>query len=84
MIFGRQTGNVKAQEAVNAASGNSGALKVWRHDPESFKRLWDVAGQETGTKWKTWAELDIGEGMGPNHFSEPGLMRLRFEVERLE
>jgi len=83
-IFGRQTGNLKGQEATNAASGKTGVSRVWRHDPESFEKLWDVAGQATGTKWKTWAELDIGECMGPGHFSEAGPRRLRFEVERLE
>ena len=46
--------------------------------------MWDVAGEETDTKWKTWAQLDEGEGMGLGIWSENGLRRLRYEVERLE
>ncbi|KAL8831867.1 MAG: hypothetical protein Q9191_000619 [Dirinaria sp. TL-2023a] len=84
IVFGRQTGNLKAQEVENAASGEKDASMVWRHDAESFKKLWHAAAQETGTQWKLWAELDTGEGMGVGHWSEPGLRRLRFEVERIE
>ena len=84
MIFGRQTAGLTGQEVKNAASGNRDASTVWRHNAESFKKLWHAAGQETGTKWKIWAELDMGEGMGPGHWSGPDLRRLRFHVERMD
>jgi hypothetical protein len=34
------------------------------HDTETFRRMWDVVGEQTGTKWSTeaamlpWSELD--------------------------
>ena len=82
-VFGRQTGNLKGHEVPQEISRKHSSV-VWRHDVESFTRLWDIAGQETGTKWKTWGMLDEGEGMGPGHWAEEGLRRLRFEVERME
>ena len=84
MVFGRQVGNLIAQETENKASLAKNPSRAWRHNIESFEKLWHAAGQETGTKWKTWAELDTGEGAGPGHWSEAGIRRLRFEVERLE
>ena len=84
-VFGRQTGNLKAQEIKPMFAGNVSIMPVtWRHDVDSFRRLWDTAGEETGTKWETWAELDNGERMGPSTFAEEGFGRLRFEVVRVE
>ncbi len=84
MVFGRQMGNLKGQE-VPATPRVGNDLKMnWRHDVESFGRLWEVAGRETGTRWKAWAMLDGNEGMGPGHWGEEGLRRLTFEVERVE
>lgn len=84
LVFGRQTGNLKGQEVARAIHNANEASKVWRHDPGSFEKMWEVAGEETGTKWKAWAQLDTGEGMGPDHWAEKGLRRLKFEVERTE
>lgn len=28
---------------------------MYRHNPESFAKLWDQVGSETGTKWETQA-----------------------------
>lgn len=85
MVFGRQTGNLKGQE-IKPTPGLSVSNKptAWRHDVDSFRRLWDTAGEETGTKWETWGMLDEGEGMGPSTFAEKGFKRLRFEVVRVE
>ena len=49
MIFGRQTGNITGKAVENAASGDRGAFRVWRHDTENFKKLRHAAGQEIGT-----------------------------------
>ena len=82
IIFGRQTGNLKGQE-VPGGSLVSNAV-VWRHNVESFSRLWEVAGRETETKWKTWGELDTGDGTGVPSWGEEGFRWFRFEVERVE
>ena len=81
LIFGRQTGNLKGQEVPGGSCvGDSNAV-VWRHDVESFTKLWEVAGRETETKWKTWGELD---GTGIPNWGEEGFRWFRFEVERVE
>lgn len=84
LVFGRQTGNLKGRDVPPATHGVRDAAMIWRHDVDSFKKMWEIAGEETGTKWKTWAKLDEGEGMQPDHWAEEGLRRLRFEVERLD
>ncbi|CAD6587458.1 MAG: hypothetical protein ASARMPREDX12_002851 [Alectoria sarmentosa] len=84
LVFGRQTGNVKGQAVRNTSPVGNDPRIIWRHSVESFAKLWDVAGAETGTKWKTWGELDEAEGMTVGHWAEPGISRLRFEVERVE
>ena len=83
LVFGRQTGNLKGQEVRNTPTVGKDSPMIWRHDVESFAKLWEVAGRETGTKWKTWGELDEAEGMTTGHWGEDGLRRLRFEVERV-
>ena len=84
LCFGRQTGNVKGRESENLPTVGGEKVMVWRHDVESFKKLWDVASSETGTKWKTWGQLDHGEGMGFGGWIEEGTCRFKFEVERVE
>lgn len=83
-VFGRQTGNVKGRAVDNKHDDKANAEPVWRHDADTFKKMWGIAGEETRTRWKALAQLDEGEGMGMGHWAEPGLCRLRFEVERLE
>ena len=82
IIFGRQTALLKARE-VALYQDEEGA-KTWRHDAESFKRMWDIISRKTGTKWKVWTELDIAEGMGSGHWAGSDMRRLRFEVVREE
>jgi hypothetical protein len=65
-VFGRQVGALEAK-AVERERG-----RIWQHDAESFKRMWEVVGAETGTRWKTWAELDVAEGMGEGHWGWAG------------
>lgn len=86
MVFGRQVGILKGREMENMPGIRTRDPKrIWRHDVETFAELWNVAGRETDTKWKTWGTLDQGDGMGVGHFAERNeIRRLRFEVERLE
>ncbi|CAF9924009.1 hypothetical protein IMSHALPRED_006057 [Imshaugia aleurites] len=83
-VFGRQMGNLKGQEVPNKSVVGQDSSFIWLHDVESFTRLWDTAGRETGTKWKTWGALNDAEGMGTNHWGEKGVQGLRFEAVRVE
>jgi SAM-dependent methyltransferase len=60
IVIGHQMGNVNAGDTSFATQG----VKQWRQNPESFRRLWDQAGEASGTAWKTEARLfdfvDIG------------------------
>ncbi|KAF7916440.1 uncharacterized protein EAE98_010739 [Botrytis deweyae] len=53
MILGNRIGNPKAQEVTL----KSLVVPMWRHNPESFAKLWDQVGQETGTRWETRARM---------------------------
>ena len=82
LVFGRQTGSVRGREELNKAHGVRGTEKIWRHDVESFRKLWHVAGEETGSKWETWAEL-YETAHTSSHWAEEGVRMLRFEVKRV-
>ncbi len=78
VAFGRQIGNVKGQEIEHTARDGG---KIWQHDTSSFGRMWDQAGKETGTSWKTWAELyEMDKGQT---WAVDGSKMLRFEVQRV-
>ena len=72
-VLGQQTANEVAQERYLPTVGN-----VWRHNDESFKKMWEQVGQETGTKWSVWTELKDDQGK----HQEPGFRFLTFEVKR--
>lgn len=79
MIFGHQLGQVEAKEVVvpDVPSG-----KIYFHDPDSFKKMWRIIGEETRTEWTVQVESsekwidDLRKG-------NPALRLLRFSVERL-
>ena len=78
-VFGRQVGEVKATERKRWASGQD----VWRHDEESFIRMWQVVGEETGTKWGVETDMLSGWGLGGSHTGNE-VRRLWFEVVRVD
>jgi SAM-dependent methyltransferase len=79
MIFGHQLGCVAAQEDI-VAEVPSG--KIYFHDPESFRKLWRIVGEETGTEWEV--QVESGErGIDEMMKIKPTLRILRFAVERL-
>jgi hypothetical protein len=85
LLIGRQVGNINAGER-----SREGGKKVFRHDAETWKKMWDEIGDLTGTKWNTHAELLGTEGHVPGHtkeelkgWSEEGMRKLRFVVRRV-
>ena len=79
LIFGHQLGRVEAQEAAvpDVPSG-----KIYFHDPESFRRLWRVVGEATGTEWKVEVKSDE-RWIDDLRKGNPALRLLRFSVEML-
>ena len=84
VVFGRQSGNVTAHETVGAINQIKRSGKIWSHNAESMERMWDVAGSETGTKWKTTVQLDEEWEKSRMAWHDDGLRKLVFEIERLE
>lgn len=83
IIFGRQVGHVKAGEYPNATAKGQ---VIWRHDGNTFKKMWEIIGRNTQTIWKVDAELmvlDRNKGGGSSVWRDDGTGILRFHVERL-
>ncbi|KAH8811716.1 hypothetical protein F5884DRAFT_855054 [Xylogone sp. PMI_703] len=80
LILGRQVGNVNPGEK-EGRTGHS----VYRHNVESFQKMWDEVGELTGTKWRVEATLsapdNIDEGLMAK-LHDSSMRRLRFLVYR--
>ena len=89
LVIGRQVGLLKA--GPKASPGEDPSESAWRHNVESFKKMWDEVGLETGTRWDVHSELrhfqDEGLGdekHGLNTWREnEGMRRIVFSVRRL-
>lgn len=55
LILGKQAGSPVADEKILDLKA---AGKLWRHSPASFTKVWEVAGEKTGTKWRVNAWLE--------------------------
>lgn len=91
VLVGRQVGNVESGEEPRGAA--PGERKRFRHDPGSWKKLWDDICRETGTRWDVHAELDdwaFGRAASSDiaqklrdEMEESGRRRIKFVVRRL-
>ena len=81
LILGRQVGNTNAGEYVQATN-ESGIM--YRHNAESFKKMWDEVGEETGTKWRVDHDFVLFEQLSKEERDEvdPGVGMLRLSVFR--
>ena len=50
LIFGFQVGRLNPGSAANPHVPKG---RMYFHNPEIFRRLWEVVGEETGTAWKS-------------------------------
>ncbi|EHA25779.1 hypothetical protein ASPNIDRAFT_190111, partial [Aspergillus niger ATCC 1015] len=48
IVVGRHVGDYNAGELEAKELGSN----IWRHDLDSWRRLWEQVGRETGTEWK--------------------------------
>ncbi|KAG4438614.1 hypothetical protein IFR05_005897 [Cadophora sp. M221] len=78
LILGRQVGNTVAGEFIQET--NLGGI-MYRHSGESFKKMWDEVGEETGTKWRVEYDFVLLEGLRKEGDEvEPTLGMLRFSI----
>jgi hypothetical protein len=85
IVVGRQTGTLKSGEAERKSESDK---PRFMHNAESFIKLWEEAGEETGTKWETEASLaeeDIGRkyNAAVQAMLPPGMRSLTFTFRRL-
>ncbi len=57
--------------------------RMYLHDVESFKKLWEEIGQATGSRWKVAAEL-TAHADEKNPWNSTDVRKINFEVTRLE
>ena len=84
LVFGRQVGTTKPGPYARRTDKSR---TRYSHDPVSFQKLWDVIGENTGTKWKVVAELQKVKGWESADEEEAGAATsrmMRFEVHRIE
>jgi hypothetical protein len=78
-VLGRQVGNVVAGETSRKTADP--AKKMYRHNDESFKKMWRDLGEKTGTKWKVEVVMGDGGQMGSARW-DPNFRDLQFAVFR--
>jgi SAM-dependent methyltransferase len=81
LLFGSQAGRDDAGEFKNTRGDLESNQTRYRHNPESFKRMWDVVGERTSSKWYVTAGLQLREGRTESESGSTG--RIHFRVERL-
>lgn len=82
LLVGRQVGNVKAGESPH---GTTPRGNMYRHNIESWTKMWKEVGQETDTEWEVKAELTAWPGIpgGGGPGLQEGTRRLQFAVRRV-
>jgi SAM-dependent methyltransferase len=79
VVLGRQVGNVVAGETPRRTTDPD--KKMYRHNDESFKKMWKDLGEKMGTKWRVEAEMGDGGQMGSARW-DPNFRDLQFAVFR--
>lgn len=80
LILGQQIGSLEPGPMM-VGSGS----KMFKHNVESFERMWKEVEETTGTKWKVTANTDQGVGISEKmrKWDDPNTRRLVFEVEKI-
>ncbi|OCL02466.1 hypothetical protein AOQ84DRAFT_327380 [Glonium stellatum] len=84
LIIGRQMGDVEAKECPVRSRPE---ITRFRHNGESFKRMWKLVGDETGTDWQVDVRLtdtDLTRLIGtPVDWLPAGARAMSFTIRRL-
>jgi SAM-dependent methyltransferase len=84
LIVGRQVGHVEAGERSHRTNNEE---TMFRHNEESFKNMWELVGEKTGSSWRVEVkagDIDDEDRRARGHRQQDeGLRRLRFSVFRL-
>ena len=85
VVLGRQRGDVEAGAYAHKTNVRTG--KMYRHNADSWKKMWEDFGKETATKWDVEARLESRWDQGVLRHGDAKWDRkegeiLRFKVER--
>jgi hypothetical protein len=82
VVLGRQVGNANAGEQPR----RNGSTKArWRHNEESFKKMWEEVGNLTESRWRVEVSSEPWAGEsedGSRSWNDPTMLRLRFAIFR--
>jgi len=85
LVLGRQLGSSTGEERPSPTNPNS---KMYFHSPESFKKLWVVISERTGTNWDVNAWLEVvathSKRADKKQWMDNRIQLLYFEVCRTE
>lgn len=84
LVYGRQTSSVNPGEREKRFKDEKGKQRMWIHDTESFRQLWNLAAEKEGAKVRVEAEMLLFEKVGEEEWRHPGSRRLDFAVFREE
>lgn len=81
--LGRQVGSLEAQSITHRTNAEN---TMFRHNPDSFAKMWEEVGEATGSKWRAEARLleynRPGGVIGPSA-AVPGSRLIEFAAFRL-
>lgn len=75
LVVGRQIGG--AQPGAEESS----MVKSYRHNADSFRKMWDEVGEKTGDRWVVTVETEIWDSVGVS-WTNDQMLKLKFVVER--
>lgn len=78
LILGQQIGSLKTGPMAVGS-------KMFKHNVESFEKMWKEVGERTGSEWKVNANLDARLDAAQNNrpWIDTDTRRLVFEIERV-
>ena len=83
LVFGHHLGHLRAGIYPYGLDSSS---TIFKHDVQSFQRLWQQVGEATGSTWKVEATLEVipqaGFSKGGN-WGDPDGRLMRFSAERM-
>jgi SAM-dependent methyltransferase len=77
-VLGRQVGNVVAGETPRRVEPEK---MMFRHNAESFRKMWDDVGEKMGCRWRVEVVMGDGGRLGSSRW-DPDFRDLQFAVFR--
>lgn len=84
LVLGRQVGDVNAGLYQHVTNGSG---SMFRHNEQSWRKLWDDVGKDTGSKWEVCVELKLTKRFmkraSKDEHAHDGARQMYFSCRRL-